>query len=116
MVEGDTEETIINLILDALAIDPDRDGFIIHNLEGQSNININLGTIYYLASRDFIDVFTILDNDHEANEIITRYNIDTERYHKWKRDFEYDNFGVEAVIKYVNFEPETKGFKTNIKR
>ena len=40
MVEGDTEETIINLILESLAIDPDRDGFIIHNLVGQSNIKI----------------------------------------------------------------------------
>jgi hypothetical protein len=111
VVEGDTEETIINLILEALAIDPDRDGFIIHNLRGQSNIKINLGTIYYLASKDFIDVFTILDNDHEADEIITRFNIGTERYHKWERDFEYDNFGVEAVVKYVNFELKQRGLR-----
>jgi hypothetical protein len=54
VVEGGTEETIINLILEALAIDPDRDGFIIYDLVGQSNIKINLGTIYYLARKDFI--------------------------------------------------------------
>lgn len=111
VVEGNTEETIINLILKALAIDPDRDGFIIHNLEGQPNIKINLGTIYYLARKDFIDVFTILDNDREANEIISKYNIDIERHHKWERDFEYDNFGVEAVVKYVNCELKQKGLK-----
>lgn len=111
VVEGDTEETIINLILEALAIDPDRDGFIIHNLEGQSNIKINLGTIYYLANKDFIDVFTILDNDHDADEIITEYSIDTERYHKWDRDFEYDNFGVEATVKYVNYELKQMNLK-----
>jgi hypothetical protein len=111
VVEGDTEEIIVNSILNALAINPDRDGFIIHNLEGQSNIKINLGTIYYLASKDFIDVFAILDNDHDANEIITNYNIDPKRYHKWERDLEYDNFGVEMVVKYVNVELKQNGLR-----
>jgi hypothetical protein len=111
VVEGDTEETIINLILEALAIDPDKDGFIIHNLGGQSNIKINLGTIYYLAGKDFIDVFTILDNDHEADEIVNKYNLGSEKYHKWKRDFEYDNFGVKTVLKYVNSELKQRNLR-----
>jgi hypothetical protein len=70
VLEVNTEETVVNLILEALAIDPDRGGFIIHNLEGQPNMKINLGTIYYLANKDFIDVYTILDNDQEADRII----------------------------------------------
>jgi hypothetical protein len=109
VLEGKTEEIVVNLILEALAINPDRDGFIIHNLEGQPNMKINLGTIYYLANKDFIDVFTILDNDQEAEEIIRKYNINKERYHKWNKDFEYDNFGLCAITDYVNSMLKQKG-------
>jgi hypothetical protein len=111
VVEGYTEESIINELLEVLRIVPDRAGLIIHNLEGQQNIKMNLRTVYYLASKDFIDVFTILDNDQDANEIIAMYNIDTERYHKWKKDFEYDNFGVDAIVNYVNLKLRNKGLE-----
>jgi hypothetical protein len=111
VVEGQTETAIINKLLEVLGICPDRAGLIVHNLEGQQNIRMNLQTIYYLAGKDFIEVFTILDNDQESAEIITKNNIDADRYHKWSRDFEYDNFGTEVVLDYVNLMLKSSGLK-----
>jgi hypothetical protein len=52
-----------------------------------------------------------LDNDQEADRIIKEYNIDKARYHKQNRDFEYDNFGVDTVVNYVNSVLKYKGLK-----
>ena len=99
VLEGETEERVINLILDAIYVDNKRSGFFLYNAKGQGNIKENLRGLLHLSNLNEIELFLILDNDYESEKIIKQLGeyIKKDMIHKWKRDFEYDNFGTQSV-------------------
>lgn len=112
IVEGDTEEHVINLILDKIHVDNKRSGFFIYNAKGQGNIKENLRGLFHLSNLNEVRLFLILDNDIDADKIKEELKdfVNEDMIHKWKNDFEYDNFGVRPVVDTVNRILSIKGY------
>jgi hypothetical protein len=112
IVEGDTEEHVINLILEKIHVDNRRSGFFIYNAKGQGNIKENLRGLFHLSSLNEVQLFLILDNDIDSDKIKAELKdfVKEDMIHKWKRDFEYDNFGIRPVVESVNQILKTKGY------
>lgn len=111
--EGETEEVVIEAILKSLHVDKYRDGFFIFNARGISNIRKNLESLYSFSKLDDIELFLILDRDMEAEKIkddLKMYTKDRKMIHTWRRDFEFDNFGIKEVLKFINEELESKKY------
>lgn len=105
--EGYTEEFVIKGIFEALSIELDTSDYVLYNAKGQGNLNQNnLDGLITVAKGTAIEVFVIIDNEAKAEEIITEHvrsgSIKADMFHKWNRDFEYDNFGLNAVVNRVN--------------
>lgn len=102
-VEGDTEVYVINAILRARNVKPDREGLIILNTTG-SNMERRIEGYIHTAKEHDIRFFVIADNDKK--DIVDRWmstGIIRRRMTKvWKDDFESDNFGKRKVLKVVN--------------
>lgn len=113
VVEGVTEERVIELITSALYIDLERDGFFLYNAEGRSNIEMNLRTLFYMTKKYKIETFVIVDNDKNSNRFLEKYkgNIKQDMLYKWNKDFEYDNFGTDAVVQKINSFLREKGLQ-----
>ena len=114
--EGKTEETVIRLLLNKLNLSSQKYGFFLFNAEGQQNIIRNLLGLFYLSNLNAIEIFLIIDNDSESKILIDKFKqigirIKKTRIHIWKKDFEYDNFGVQPVVMYINHELKKKGLK-----
>jgi hypothetical protein len=112
IVEGDTEEHVINLILDKIHVDNKRNGFFIHNAKGQGNIKENLRGLIHLSNLNEVRLFLILDDNIEADKIKEELKdfVNEDMIHKWKNDFEYDNFGIRPVVDTVNRILSIKGY------
>lgn len=113
VLEGETEEHVINLILDAIYVDNKRSGFFLYNAKGQGNIKKNLQGLFYLSNLDEIALFLILDNDKDSERIEEELKefVTENMIHKWEKDFEYDNFGILNVVSEVNEVLRVKGYK-----
>jgi hypothetical protein len=102
-VEGDTEEYVINDILKARNVKPDREGLIIYNAKG-SNMERKIEGYIESAKKQGIRVFVIADNDKK--DFVKKWvdgGIINKRMTKvWKDDFESDNFGKKRVLELVN--------------
>jgi hypothetical protein len=112
IVEGDTEEHVTNLILDKIHVDNKRNGFFIHNAKGQGNIKENLRGLFHLSNLNEVRLFLILDDNIEADKIKEELKdfVNEDMIHKWKNDFEYDNFGIRPVVDTVNRILSIKGY------
>ena len=112
IVEGDTEELIINLILDKIHVDNKRSGFFIYNAKGQGNIKANLRVLFHLSNLNEVRLFLILDSDIDSDKIKDELKdfVMEDMIHKWKNDFEYDNFGIQAVVDTINRILSAKGY------
>jgi hypothetical protein len=111
--EGDTEQVVIESILTALRVNKEKDGFFLYNARGQKNIIYNLKSLYDISKKEDIELFLILDNDERAacvkdelKNLINRQNIKI-----WKKDFEYDNFGIDTLVNNLNANLVTKGYR-----
>jgi hypothetical protein len=111
--EGDAEQVVIEAIIKALRIDKERDGFFLYNAKGQKNIIRNLKSLYDISTKEDIELFLILDNDEDASRIKDQLKnfVNIENITIWKRDFEYDNFGLNNVINNMNDILKSKGYK-----
>lgn len=102
-VEGDTEEYVINAILRARNVKPDREGLIILNTKG-SNMERNIEGHIQSAKEQGIRVFVIADNDKKVfvDKWVSNKIIKKRMTKVWKDDFESANFGKRKVLKLVN--------------
>jgi hypothetical protein len=109
IVEGETEERVIELILEARSVDRERDGLFVYNIQGQDNL-LHLKPLFRVSQLIDIIIFGMVDNDRNTNQKIQKmkhyardlgYEKDI-RIHIWDRDFETDNFGLEKVVRKVN--------------
>ena len=75
-----------------------------YNAEGISNIHNHLGALFYFAILEEIEIFLIVDNDKQSNDLQQRLKmkIDEKNILEWNKDFEYDNFGTDLVVENVN--------------
>jgi hypothetical protein len=116
--EGHSEEKAIRMILEALYIDEKRDGIILHNAKGRSNIEANLESLFDFTKKNDIDVFEIVDGEKTSIEMLEAHKrkgaIKDEMSHYWKKDFEYDNFGIAKVVEKVNVFLREKGYNEGI--
>lgn len=116
--EGHSEEKAIRMILEALYIDEKRDGIILHNAKGRSNMEANLESLFDFTKKNDIDVFEIVDGEKASIEMLEVHKrkgiIKDGMSHSWKKDFEYDNFGTAKVVEKVNVFLRAKGHKKGI--
>jgi hypothetical protein len=108
--EGDTEQVVIESILNALRVDKERDGFFLYNAKGQKNIIHNLKSLYHISKLQEIELFLILDNDEDATRVQDQLKnyIKRENITIWSKDFEFDNFGVEKILVELNIILKSK--------
>lgn len=104
--EGDTEDVVIRSIFQTQVINEKREGIVLFSGEGKGNIKKNLKLLARQLKEDGIDLFVILDGEPDAQGIINRLIekglLQEDMYKIWKNDFEYDNFGVDLVVKEIN--------------
>ena len=57
-------------------------------------------------------MFLILDSDIDSDKIKDELKdfVMEDMIHKWKNDFEYDNFGIQAVVDTINRILSAKGY------
>ena len=117
IVEGETEEKVIELILEARGVGRESDGFFVYNIQGQNNL-LHLKPLFRVSQLIDITIFGMVDNDRNVNNKIQKmkqyardlgYEKDI-RIHIWDRDFETDNFGIEKVVCKVNQLLYEKGY------
>jgi hypothetical protein len=117
IVEGETEEKVIELILEARGVDRERDGFFVYNIQGQNNL-LHLKPLFRVSQLIDITIFGMVDNDRNINQKIQKmkeyardlgYEKDI-RIHIWDRDFETDNFGIDKVVSKANQILSEKGY------
>jgi hypothetical protein len=117
IVEGETEEKVIELILEARGVDRESDGFFVYNIQGQNNL-LHLKPLFRVSQLIDITIFGMVDNDRNVNNKIQKmkqyardlgYEKDI-RIHIWNKDFETDNFGIENVVCKVNQILYEKGY------
>lgn len=106
LVEGDTEEKIIEKIFGKLGISMQDDGINVLNCKGIGNMTKSrLDQIIEIANRNEISVYVLADNEGNSiqkakkikEEVHTNFN-----FHIWKKSFEEDNFGRRKVIALFN--------------
>lgn len=106
LVEGDTEQKIIEKIFDNLYVRMEDDGIAMLNCEGVGNIDKQkLDHIIKMANQDEISVYVLADNEaksrRKVKEIEEKVHTDFGS-HIWKKSFEEDNFGRRKVIALIN--------------
>ncbi len=108
LVEGYSEEIVINILFNAFGLIPENEGITIHNFEGTGGITLfNVGAILQVAKLQDVARYLIIDDDLGAKELVKELTerlhlLDTDCYKLWERDFEYDNFGVAKIVEIVN--------------
>ena len=104
--EGETEDKVIREIMKAVAVSsPEKQGIHLYNATGSGNMNQkNLDGYVTRANLLENDVYVIVDNDAEKylKKHLEIGNIKKENTVIWKKDFEEDNFGIDAVVKKTN--------------
>jgi len=108
LIEGDTEETVISILMNALGIIPENEGITIHNFGGTGGITaFNASAVLGIAKSQNVARYLIIDNDPEVEELVKELSdrlrlLDDNCYRIWEKDFEYDNFGVDYLVEGVN--------------
>ena len=117
VVEGQTEEKAIELILEARSVDLEKDGFFVYNIEGINNL-LHLKPLFRVSQLIDILIFAMVDNDKEVDKTILEMKESAKKLgytkemviRKWDRDFESENFGIDKVIEKINQILDEKGF------
>ncbi len=109
LVEGETEENVIELILKARGVDLEKDGFFVYNIKGKNNLE-HLKPLFRVSQLIDITIFAMIDNDKDVDKSILKMKEGAEDLgyskeiiiRKWDRDFESENFGIDRVIEKIN--------------
>ena len=109
VVEGETEEKVIELILQARGVDLERDGFFVYNMKGLDNL-VHLKPLFRISQLIDIIMYAMIDNDKDVDKKVNRMNEVAKNlgYNKeiiiriWDRDFETENFGIPTTVSKVN--------------
>lgn len=117
IVEGETEEKVIELILEARGVDRETNGFFVYNIQGQDNL-LHLKSLFRVSQLIDITIFCMVDNDRNIHQKIQKMkqyarDLGYEKdilIHIWDRDFETDNFGIDKVVSKVNQLLSEKGY------
>jgi hypothetical protein len=105
VIEGDTEEMVINYIEKAYGMSLESFDIKLYNLKGLGNINRVEGLIKENNDNNIISYF-ILDNEGEWKKEYEKWEqrnwVDRKYSHIWRRNFEEDNFREKDLIKIIN--------------
>jgi hypothetical protein len=109
LVEGETEEKVIELILKARGVDLEKDGFFVYNIKGKNNLE-HLKPLFRVSQLIDISIFAMIDDDKDVDESLLKMKQGAEELgytkeimvRKWDRDFESENFGIDKVIEKIN--------------
>ena len=71
IVEGETEEKVIELILEARGVDREKDGFFVYNIQGQDNL-LHLKPLFRVSQLIDIIILGMVDNDRNTNQKIQK--------------------------------------------
>ena len=114
LYEGTTEDYVIKRILEALQIYIPKSGLTLHSAGGADNLQSNFDSFFELAKQENIDGFVIVDQDRKAvvDALVRKCSVKKDMTVVWNNDFEFDNFGVEKVVKVVNDILKDKSQKT----
>jgi len=108
LVEGDTEETAINLLMEGFGRVPEQEGIAIHNFEGTGGIGLgNASAVLGVAKKQKIGGYLIVDNEEPApdwvevlvNKLLL---LEKDNFTIWTRNFEEDNYTIDSIIEIVN--------------
>ena len=106
IVEGDTEEIIIKKIFEKWNVNMEDEGICLINSKGIANMRSTiLAPIIQSATRDFIAIYMIADNEEKSQAKINVINDSVTTkfdFHVWQKNFEEDNFDSTNVIDLVN--------------
>lgn len=106
MVEGNTELDVIKQFCHSLGIDVNDKGINLVNYDGISNLTPRkMNHIIQLANAENTPVFIVADNECNSQEKIKKIKSNVSSkfgFYVWDKDFEYDNFGLDKVIKIIN--------------
>ena len=103
IIEGETEEFIINTLFKALRID-NRE-IVIFKIGGQGNFKWTKSALSIFTNPLDINTIIILDKDEDIEKIKSecdRIGILKKHLKIWDKDFEYDNFGIDKVVDMIN--------------
>ena len=106
LIEGETEEKVIERIFEKLQVSMKDDGINVINCKGLGNMDAQkLEGIIQTANQDNISVYALADNEgksiRKVEKIKKRITTDFAS-HIWKKSFEEDNFGRRKVVGLVN--------------
>lgn len=113
LVEGDTEEKVIEQIFEKLQVSMKDDGINVINCKGIGNMEEQkLEGIIKTANQDNVSMYVLADNEgksvRKVGNIKKRITTDFGS-HIWKKSFEEDNFGRRNVINLVNSYLKRRG-------
>ena len=117
LCEGETEETVINQILEALDWDTLRQGLTLINYRKMGELD-SASVINWLSEgeKQYVPVFVISDNDSHIKDRIGRLvsigKLKCGMHEIWNGDFEQDNFGLSKVLAIVNNKLQEQGMVT----
>jgi hypothetical protein len=116
LVEGDTEEISIPILMNALGIVPEIAGIHIVNFQGTGGLIFsNAGPVLQSAKSQNVARYLIVDNDKDVTELVKELSerrnlLDDNCCRIWEKEFHQDNFGTNAVVEIVSKELVKNGF------
>lgn len=119
LIEGETEEKVIERIFEKLQVSMKDDGINVINCHGIGNMDTQkLEGLIKTANQDNILMYVLADNEGKSirkieaikKKITTDFNS-----HIWKKSFEEDNFGRAKVLKWTNFYLQKYGENLTLK-
>src|SRR4051794_40152247 len=103
IIEGETEEIIIKMLLKALKIENKE--IIILKVRGQGNFKWTHSALSVFKNPLKMNIMIILDKDEHIKTIKKECNklgIMQNQLNIWKKDLEHDNFGIYKVVDKIN--------------
>ncbi|MGI9012270.1 MAG: TOPRIM nucleotidyl transferase/hydrolase domain-containing protein [Nitrososphaeraceae archaeon] len=127
IVEGQTEEDVMNLILNEIEVDREKDGFFIHNIEGQDKLR-HIKPLLHLSRIIELIIFIIIDNDKDWNKKLKELKVHADKFNfnlviidndrDWNNKFEqlkvYANKSREIIVRKWNKDFEDDNFGINL--
>jgi len=117
LVEGESEETAINVLMEGFGRVPEQEGIAVHNFEGTGGISpYNASAVLRIAKKQEVGRYLIIDNDERAKELVEelveRLNLlDSNCFRIWNTDFEGDNFALDEITEIINAKLSSIGLQ-----
>ena len=106
LVEGDTEEKVIEKIFERFQVSMIDDGINVVNCRGIGNMDEQkLDAIIKTANKDDVSMYILADNEGKSVRKVEKIETHIRTgfcYRIWNKSFEEDNFGKRKVIDLIN--------------